>query len=454
MSGLHPRRDARGATTVEYVGIGVVIIAIVGALLALTTSVSGGARNVANGVYCKLSTLVGGTAGCTANDLPANIPTTCTINKNTSSYGGGLTVVATVGGESGYELQQVKQLGADGTVQTKYVVKTKGKIGAEYKPRLGGGAEVDTGTSSVDAKEGLSFTVGADGSWGRNYTFTSQDAAQHFIDEYKDNFGEFGSTPQDAPPPDSTYYDVSAQVTGSGDIAAVDASASGAVTLGVESYANGDTRAKVALSATAAAKLGIPLPTELLKAQAKGNASLAVIADLTFDRNGDMVKVGGNVMGSVKGSASIGIDTKSLSPRPPGSNATLKDLKLPSLAGVNGGYEFNLGFSTDFRRGDGSADYSAIDALSDSLRNFVNTGQGLTDDQQRVIQDQLENHSQITFNHYKLDTHEDKYGGTLSVGPVSVGGEVHAVHTNSDLLGSYYYDTSLGSWQENTVCNR
>lgn len=454
MSGLHLRRDARGATAVEYVGICVAVVAIVGALLALTTSVNGGARNVANGVYCKLSTLVGGTAGCTANDLPANIPTTCTINKNGSAYGGGLTVEATVEAESGYELQQVKQLGADGTVQTKYVVKTKGKVGANYTLTAGGGAEVDTGTASTKAKVGIPIAVGADASWGRNYTFTSRDTAQHFIDEYKDNFGEFGSTPKGAPRPDSTYYDMSGQAKTAAELGSMDASGSGKATIGAESYANGDTKVRLALTRKAAAEIGIPLPVEAFRAQAKGEASRVVTADVTFDKDGHVTKIGGTFSRAVSGEANVGPNTEALKGTSLGKNTTLKDLTLPPLGQVNGGAEVNVGFSTDFRRSDGSIDYSAVNAISDGLRNFVTTGQGPTQAQRQAISDQLDNRSQITVDAYKTNTTENKYGGKVSLGPLRVGGEVHAVHTNSDLLGAYYFDTRLGSWQENTVCNR
>ena len=139
---------------------------------------------------------------------------------------------------------------------------------------------------------------------------------------------------------------------------------------------------------------------------------------------------------------------------PINDKTTIKSLDLPSfLEGAEGGTQFQVNFSTDFRRDDGTVDHAAVDALSEGLQNFITTGEGLSPDQVAALEDQINNHSQITLDHYNVDTDETKYGGKISFLAINIGGEVHHVAVNSSLLGSYYYDPEQGTWQENTVCN-
>lgn len=449
-----PPRDQRGATTAEYAGIAVVIVAIIGVVLGLTTPVLAGASDVTGKVYCRLATLLGGISGCAPEHVPGHIPTKCTVKKGGSTYGGSITVIATVEGESGYELSQVRTLNPDGTVSTRYVVKTKGKVGANYTLKGGGGVEVDTGSESKDAKAGLSINIGADGAWGSQYTFDNLDDANAFIGAYGDNFGEFGSEPEGAPQADLTYFDLSGQVKGSGEAGPLSGNASGAVTLGAEQHSNGNTKVKVALTAKAAADLGIPIPDTVLAMNANGDASLAVTADITFDESGQVVSIGGTIVGTVNGKVDAGVNEQLVKGTEIGEDTTIKGLNLPPLAeGLEGGYQFELGFTTNFQRPDGTTDHSALSALSEGLANFLTSGEGLTPEQQQAIATQLNEHSQITFNHYTVDKEETKYGGKVSVLWVNIGGEVHKVTVDNDLIGSYFYDPVLGTWQENTVCN-
>lgn len=48
------RRDERGQTTAEYIGIMVVIVAIIGTILALQTNVGDGAKKVVDKVFTTL----------------------------------------------------------------------------------------------------------------------------------------------------------------------------------------------------------------------------------------------------------------------------------------------------------------------------------------------------------------------------------------------------------------
>jgi Flp pilus assembly pilin Flp len=49
------RRDERGQTTAEYIGIMVVIVAIIGTILALKTNVLTGAQSVVDQVFSTLT---------------------------------------------------------------------------------------------------------------------------------------------------------------------------------------------------------------------------------------------------------------------------------------------------------------------------------------------------------------------------------------------------------------
>ncbi|MFT4288466.1 hypothetical protein [Nocardioides sp.] len=451
------RRQERGATTAEYIGISVVIVAIIGALVTVATPVRTGAANVVDRAYCRLASLVGGIGGCNSEDVPGYIPTKCTVSSHNQVNGGSVTVIATVTGDSGYTLTQVKTLNPDGTISTQYQVKTSGKVGANYTLSGGGGVEVNTGESEKNAKASLSINVGADGAWGSQYTFDTLDEANAFVNDYQDSFGEFGAAVgagPDAPEADYTYFDISGQVTGSGDAGPLSGNVSGAVTLGAEQYPNGDTKVKLALTRSAAAQLGIPMPDEVTALAASGDAKVVVTATVTFDKNGQVTAIAGNVVGTVTGKVDIGLNTGAVKNLPISGNTTIKDLTLPVLGeGPEGGYQFDLGFSTDFTRADGSVDDSALTALSDGLANFITTGEGLTPEQAQAINDQLNNHSQITFNHYTVDKEETKYGGKVKVLWVNIGGEYHELTVDNSLIGSYYYDPTLGSWQENSVCD-
>ena len=168
----------------------------------------------------------------------------------------------------------------------------------------------------------------------------------------------------------------------SGELGPLDANASGAVTLGAEQYKNGDTKVKVALTAKAAGDLGIPLPEQVLALQSSGDASLVVTADLTFDSAGQVVKVAGSVVGTVTGEVEVGANTDLVKDLPINKKTTVKSVDLPPfLEGAKAGTQFQVNFSTDFRRDDGSVDHSAVQALSEGLQNFVTTGEGLSPDQ-------------------------------------------------------------------------
>jgi hypothetical protein len=450
-------RDQVGASSAEFIGISVVIVAIIGLLLGLATPVLGGSRGVVDRVFCQLTSLVGGGGGCgsaQAQAQPKYIPTKCVTNRSNQTYGGSVTVIATVQADGGYELRRVLTRNPDGTVTESYEVRTKGKLGANYTLKGGASAEVDTGASTEKAGGGVKINVGGDASWGHSLNFDTREQAQAFIDKYGDNLGEFGGLPEGAPTPESTYYDLSGQVKASGELGPLDANASGAVTLGAEQYKNGDTKVKVALTAKAAGDLGIPLPEQVLALQSSGDASLVVTADLTFDSAGQVVKVAGSVVGTVTGEVDVGANTDLVKDLPINEKTTVKSLDLPPfLEGADAGTQFQVNFSTDFRRDDGSVDTSALDALSEGLRDFVTTGKGLSPDQVAALEDQLDNHSQITLDQYDVDTDETKYGGKISVLGVNVGGEVHDVLVTSNLRGSYYYDPEQRSWQENTVCD-
>lgn len=451
----HPprrRRGETGATTAEYVGIVALVALIAAAMFVIVKPTRDAGAEVMRTAYCRIGAPFG-FVSCTNAELPGYIPTNCTVRSHEGSAGGSVTIIAEAKGDSGYTLSRVRQRQDDGSIKDTYVVKTKGSVGGGYEFNLGGGAEADTGSGSVNAKGSAKAKIEGDVTWGKSFTFDTQDAAQAFIDQYKDNFGAFGSDPEGAPKPDSTYHEIGAKGTLSGEVGPASGNVSGQAVLGLEEAKNGDKTVKLALTVSAAAKLGIPLPSQLLKVTAEGSVSAVVIANATFDKDGNLAALGGTVQYTPTAAAGVEINTDLAKPST-GKHAkpqTLQSLTLPPLARLDYGKNYSLSFSTTFRRSDGSYDYSGVTGVSDAVRAWVN-GEPVPQSARDAIADQLNNHSQITFNTYDYHKDEEKYGGSVHVLWVNVGAEVHMVTIDQNLTSGYYYDPVQGLWAQNIVC--
>ena len=224
--------------------------------------------------------------------------------------------------------------------------------------------------------------------------------------------------------------------------------------LGLENLKNGDKKVKMAMTVEAAGELGIPIPKSLVKAQAEGKVSGAVVADVTFDKDGKVASLGGKLQFTMSGSAGVGVNTDPWTYQGKHAKDTGKNLEnidLPSLD-ASGGKLFELNFTTDFRRDDGSYDYRAIDALSSQLGSYISGSGGMTPEQSKALKDQINEHSQVTFNSYDYDEDETKYGASGKFLFIKVGAEGHMVTIDQNLQSGYYYDPVQGLWAENVVC--
>lgn len=449
------QRTEDGATTAEYVGVVAFVAMLAIALVALTPGTSESAGKVVSKAFCTIGTPLG-FASCSNDDLPGYIPTECTVSSHEGRAGGSVTILAEGKGESGYTLTRNRERQDDGSFKTTYTVRTMGQLGAGYEFSLGGGVEANTGGSSTSASAAGNAKIEGDVTWGAEYSFDSEEDARDFVDEFKDNFGEFGGDVEGAPEPDSKYYELGGKGTISGEAGPLSGEASQQAVLGLQTYPNGDKKVKMALTVSAALDLGIPVPKTLLDLSAQGKVKAAVVADVTFDKDGNVAKIGGQVSFTPSGSAGVALDTDWAEP---GTGKHRKDppneltgLELPGLDMLEGGRNYELNFSTDFRRDDGSYDYGAIDALSSELSGYITGGEGMSPEQAEALREQINEHSQVTFNEYDYNEDETKYGASAKVLFIKIGAEVHMVTIDQNLLDGYYYDPVQGLWADNIVC--
>jgi len=449
------RRGQDGATTAEYVGIVAFVSVLVVAVLAFAAPTSESATGVIKKALCQIGTPLG-FASCANEDLPDYVPTDCIVKSHEGRGGGSITIIAEGKGESGYTLSRVRERQDDGTVDDTFVVRTMGQLGAGYEFSLGGGADIDTGSSGASATAAGTAKIEGDVTWGKEFTFTSEDEARAFVDDFKDQFGEFGGDVEGAPDPTSTYYEGGVQTTLGGEMGPLSGDASQRAVLGLEHFANGDKKVRMALTQSAALELGIPLPEEIVKLSADGEVSAAVIADLTFDKDGNLADIGGQVSFTPTGTAGVGLNTDLAEPGGGKHRAEpeseLTGLELPQVGSLDWGRNYTLNFQTSFRRDDGSYDYEAIEALSDGLGSVIAGSGGITEEQRDVISEQINERSQVTFNSFDYNKDETKYGASGKVLFIKVGAEVHVVTVDQNLLSGYYYDPVQGLWAENIVC--
>jgi Flp pilus assembly pilin Flp len=454
------RRNRRetGATTAEYVGIVAFVAIIVSALFVVDMPVRDHAHAVIDKAFCKIGSAFGW-AGCSNADLPHYVATKCQLSSGAKQYGGSLSIIATVGGDTGYTLFKMRTRQDDGSYKDSYIVKTAGELKASYEfgPKVG--AELSTGKGSTNAKGGASVTVEGSFATGSNYTFPDEQSARDFIDKFKDQWGALGGDVDGAPVADSTYYELGGKGEVSGDLGPLaDAKASQKAVLGLETFKNGDKKFKLALTTAGALDLGIPIPASILEASAKGDLSVVVQADVTFDKDGNLTTIGGNIAFTAEVEGGVDFQTRNLDkgyqPRhrkaPP---IDLRKLELPQIPHLDKGMSGKLAFDTQFKRPDGSYDSAQVAQLSGALGRFV-TGGDLTAAEKAAISKQINQNSQLTFNLNNYDKDTERFGGKVKILIVTVGAEGHVITTEEDVVNGWYYDPTQGTWQQNIACGK
>lgn len=450
------RRSQSGSTTVEYVGMVAFAAILVSFLFVLATPVRDDAKNIIDKAYCKIASAFG-FVGCSNANLPHYVATKCQLSSNAEQYGGSVSIVATVGGDTGYTLFKIRTRQDDGSYKDSYVVKTAGEIKGSYEFGPKAGVEVDTGGGETNAKAGASVTLEGSFATGSNFTFATEEEAKRFIDDYKDQWGALGGNVDGAPAADSTYYDLGGKAEASGDAGSLaKLKGSAKAVLGVETFKNGDKKFKLALTLAGAVDMGIPIPASILEASGKGDISATVQADVTFDKDGNVTTLGGNVAFTAEAEGGVDFADYDASKGYQGQHRAptkvdLKKLQLPQIPHLDVGVSGKLAFDTQFKKPDGSYDAAQAAALSDALFGFA-TGGSLSDAQQAAVTQQINENSQVTFNLNTYDKDTEKFGGKVKFLVVTIGAEGHIITTEEGVINGWYFDPTNGSWQQNIAC--
>lgn len=450
------RRGQRGATTAEYVGIMAFVALLVVGVIGFVTPVGEAAKGIATKAYCQIGSAIGSTSGCSEADLPGYVPDSCTLSSNASSHGGSVSVFATVSGDTGYTILRVRERQPDGSFKDKYVVKTNGKLSGSYKFGPKAGAEVDTGSGGAAAKGGATVDISGNINGGQIYEFDNAAEAQKFAEDNKNRFGGvFGEA--GGKEADGYYVQAGAGVGVSGEVGPSELKANGSVVLGVEhNNKTGANTFNMALTATGAAKLGIPVPESLLQAQANGEVNFTVLAAVTMNSKGEVTGVKGSISGNIQGSAGVGVDPKAGTkdiPKEQIPNGTVTGLDFPMQAVIKGGGQFTLDFTSSFVDADGNVDSSVLGNVSEALGAVV-TGQSIDPEDAEAIATQIQNNSQVSLTYGSYNKTENKYGAKVKVPLLgSFGGDYHTVEVNQNTAGGLYYNPVTGTWEENLACN-
>lgn len=450
--GRHRRRAESGATTVEYVGIVAFVAVLAVALIAFMTPIGSKAEGVVNSALCKIGSSLGAYSGCSQADIPRYVPNTCQLSSNAKSYGGEISIVATVGGDTGYTIVRIRSRDKDGNIVDKYAVTTNGSIKGSYTLGTDASAELGAGGGGGGAGGGADVTIDGNLSTGSTYTFDNLSEAQKFADDNKAKFGVDGLV-SGGPAPDSTYYQLGGGASVKGDAGPASVSGGGSAVLGMTSSKNGDRTFKLALTAKGAADIGIPIPDTFMQASAKGDMSLTVEANVTFDKAGNLVKIGGKISGTAQaqGGVQLGKYKATHGEHAAKAKNSLEGLDLPTLPVLQAGVSAEIGFSTDFLTDDGTYDAAQAAALGQGLKGVL-SGQGLDAQTKAALSDQINNHSVITAQVSDYSKQTQKYGGKVHVLFVTVGGEYHIVTTEQNVIDGWYFNPTTMGWDTNLLC--
>jgi hypothetical protein len=170
---IAPLRSSRGQTAADYMGVLLVVAAIIGALVV--SPLGSHIGNQAQTLVCK----IGGFA-CAAESGPeataGNLPplSECVRSSSVRGISGAVRVAVF---ELGAGVEGVKEVRADGSVKVQ--IKGNAKAGLNFAPKAG----VEAG--NVEAKGGAEAKVTGNAAYARAWTFASEKEADKFIDDVR-----------------------------------------------------------------------------------------------------------------------------------------------------------------------------------------------------------------------------------------------------------------------------
>lgn len=166
------RRSQLGQTSVEYLGVIVVVAALVAVLL---TAAPGVGRTITCKIEAQISRVGGGSVSGACAETSAQATEPCVIRDASGKIKASLTVASIKGGG---EVKIQREYLSDGTV--KVTLSGAGDLGLEGK--LGAEGSADLGTFKVGTGAELKGSVSGQGETGATWTFASEKQADDFVD--------------------------------------------------------------------------------------------------------------------------------------------------------------------------------------------------------------------------------------------------------------------------------
>ncbi|MGI9018313.1 MAG: hypothetical protein ACR2HR_14620 [Euzebya sp.] len=437
-------RSDDGQSTVEWIGIAAVVVAL--ALVVASFSSSMGAS--AGEAFVCLVKQAAGTGDCGRPEVGENGPTKpCVVSsENTRVELGAKIVIVDVDGSYGYIVEEL----SDGTVRVTEVV--KGQAGASVG--VGGGVVVNAG----DARGGERAAAGAKAAGyvelGDSWVFPNRGEADEHIENtlvdrgvsaipganlpgvnsaVKWGLGKFGVGGNDVEGEhESTRVEVG--VVGVAVAEAIGGVSSGSVGAGLETaagltkYDDGRIDATFEVSREVAGNLGIPGLADL-DLGVGGSAEITV----SFNPDGSVGSVGLKVTGTVRGQADLGSPDQAL-------NDLANNIVDPQDATRQVVLEYELDTDSPELRG------AAVDFITSLAPGGESAGDGAS-----RLGDALVDNSTLTKQIYELD--DSRYGVDAN-GEFIVGGRLSAnlIRENSKLIEASYFDPATGTFRPWVNC--
>jgi hypothetical protein len=322
--------DDTGAGSVEYVGITLVVVLVIGSVLMLVTPIG---NTVAAKLCAAFGTSCGDSSAISAS-VPKAAPTRpCTVQTDGTHIEAGVDVSIIHVGESG---DMSVETMSDGT----YKVTVNGKMGAQAvlsAGKAGGSLQVGEYGAAVDLE--ASIAGGVYGGAGVDYTFANEGDATEFTDWVTRSVAKGGASAiangvapglgagvqaagwiwdkvtgysYTPPAPDASFYE--AGVTGDGGAAAGVGSAGGSASASVEEAlglkidnTTGEKTlyGRVSIDAEAAVQLGLSATDGNWGAGGEGSASVEMVVATTFDKNGELSNVSLDAAATAEGAGSL-----------------------------------------------------------------------------------------------------------------------------------------------------
>lgn len=436
-----PDRHAdSGQTTIEWLGIAAVCVALV---LALITFAPGMGREIAQAVECLIQQVTGG-GPCGRPQTADGGPTTpCALSAESTNVELGVKVIAvTLDGSYGYIIEEM----SDGTVKVTEVVRAE--VGASEGK--GGGVAINAG----DQRAGARATAGARAAGfielGDSWVFPNATEADEHIENTlvdralrtnpvtglpgvnqiaKGALGLIGVGGNDVEGQrESTRVDVGILATGTAE--AVGGVTSGEVTAGLEAaggmtvHQDGRVDATFIVSGEGASSLGIPELADI-DLGATGSAEVTV----TFAPDGTVDSVGLTVTTTTTNDSGV-------ADQDPGQ--ALDDLAKSVVDPQDATTQVIMDYELDIDSPE--LQQATIDFITSQAPGGTPASEGRS-----ALGDALVNNSTVTRSVYELD--DGKYGVDAS-GEFIVGGRLSAnlIRANSELVDATYYDPKAGKF--------